>query len=368
MHDRVQEAAYALEPDQDKRTALHLRIGMALAAQLTADETNEHVYIVANQLNRGIAASTSSAERETIIAINFAAGQRARNATAYHAAATYLEISRRLLGEQGPPQNTQDAFVIGLLYAECKFLLGDLTTAEAELTVLSRSRSDIQASAEVARLRAQLYTASGQLAPAVDVCLAFLRKTAIDWPPHPTRSEVDEGRRHLRTLAAKLSDDQLRALPSMTDPDHRATMRVLADLVTPAFLTDRNLSDIMLMEATRLTLEHGISPESCYPLTAIFGVLASNSSDAELAFRLSQFGAALADTQPHTGLSGRALLVFGLHVTPWIRPIRSGRSFIQRALEICLTTGDLAFAAYSHRGLLAMDLFSGESLQSLLVR
>jgi PAS domain S-box-containing protein len=148
----------------------------------------------------------------------------------------------------------------------------------------------------------------------------------------------------------------------MTDPGHRATMGVLADLVTPAFLTDRNLSDIMLLTATRLTLEHGICPESCYPLTTIFGVLASNSVDAELGFRLSQFGAALADKQPQLGLSGRALLVFGLHVTPWVRPIRSGLLFIQRGLRISLAVGDLAFAAYSHRGLLSVELFCGEPL------
>lgn len=368
VHDRVQEAAYALQPDQDRRTTLHLRIGLVLAAQLTPDETNERVYIVANQLNRGIAALTNGAEREQVIAVNLAAGRRARNATAYHAAATYLEIARELLGEEGHPRCSRDAFAIGLLHAECKFLLGELNTAEAELTVLSQSCSDIQASAEVARLQAQLYTTAGQLERAVDVCLAFLRRTGIDWSPHPSRSEVDEDRRRLRSLTEKLSDEQLHALPPMTDPDHRATMGVLADLLTPAFLTDRNLSDTMLLEATRLTLQHGTSPEACYPLTAIFGVLASNSTDAELGFRLSQFGAALADRQPQTGLSGRALLVFGLHVTPWILPIRSGRPFIRRALAICLTTGDLAFAAYSHRGLISVDLFCGDPLMDVCSR
>ncbi|MCA1458264.1 AAA family ATPase [Bradyrhizobium sp. BRP22] len=362
VHDRVQEAAYALEPDQHRRTALHLRIGMALAAQPTPDETNERVYIVANQLNRGIAALARDAERNQVIAVNLEAGRRARSATAYHAATTYLETARNLLGEEGHPRCSRDAFAIGLLHAECKFLLGDLDTAKAELTILSQSRSDIQASAEVARLQAQLYTAAGQLKPAVDVCLAFLHKTGIDWAPHPDRTEVDDNRRRLRGLAERLSDTQLHTLPPMTDPKHRATMCVLADLLTPAFLTDRNLSDIMLVEATRLTIEHGISPEACYPLTAIFGVLASNSTDAELGFRLSQFGATLADRHPQLGLSGRALLVFGLHVTPWIRPIRSGRPFIQRALATCLTTGELAFAAYSHRGLISVDLFCGDSL------
>lgn len=365
VHDRVREAAYALQPNQNKRTALHFRIGMTLAAQLTPDEASERVYIVANQLNRGRAALTRGPERERVIAVNLAAGRRARNATAYRAAISYLEVARELLGEDGHPRCSQDAFAIGLLNAECKFLLGDLNTAEVELTILSQSCSDVRASADVARLRAQLYTAAGRLEQAVDVCLAFLRKAGIVWSPHPSRSEVNEDRQRLRGLVEELSDDQLHALPPMIDPDHRATMSVLADLVTPAFLTDRNLSDIMLVEATRLTLEHGVSPESCYPLTAIFGVLASSSSDSELGFRLSQLGTALAEKQPQIGLSGRALLVFGLHVTPWIRPIRSGRPFIQRALAICLTTGDLAFAAYSHRGLLSVDLFCGDPLMEV---
>ena len=361
-HDRVQEGAYGLQPNDDKRAALHLRIGVALAAHLAPDETSERLYVVANQLNRGVTALTREAEREQIITVNFAAGRRARNATAYQAALAYLEIGRELLGKDAHPRSSRIAFAMALLHAECEFLVGRLDDAEADLLVLSQSCLDIPSSADVARLRAQLYTAAGRLEHAIDVCLAFLRQVGIDWPPHPSRSQVDEDRQRLRSLAQDLSDDELHALPSMADPYHRATMRVLADLVTPAFLTDRNLSDIMLMAATRLTIEHGICPESCYPLTTAFGVLASNSADAELGFRLSRFGAALADDQPQLGLSGRALLVFGLHVTPWVRPIRSGQPFMQRSLAICLAIGDLAFAAYSHRGLLSVALFCGDPL------
>ncbi|WP_338697608.1 AAA family ATPase [Bradyrhizobium sp. 26S5] len=365
VHDRVQEAAYALQPDQAERATLHLRIGMALATRLTPDKTSDKLYVIANQLNRGIAAATTEEERKRIIAVNVAAGRRARSAAAYHAAIVYLDIARELLGANAEPRSSRTAFAVALLHAECEFLVGHLDVAKTELLVLSQSCPDVPSAAEVTRLRAQLYTATEQLERAVDVCLAFLRGVGIDWSPHPSRSQVDDDRQRLRSLARKLSDEQLHALPSMTDPCHRATMAVLADLVTPAFLTDRNLSDIMLLAATRLTIEHGICPESCYPLTTIFGVLASNPTDAELGFRLSQFGAALAGKQPQVGLSGRALLVFGLHVTPWVCPIRSGQPFMQRSLSICLAAGDLAFAGYAHRGLLSVALFCGDPLSEV---
>src|SRR6202043_897596 len=51
MHDRIQQAAYSLIPDEH-RADVHLRIGRALA-RMTADELAEHLFDVANQFNRG---------------------------------------------------------------------------------------------------------------------------------------------------------------------------------------------------------------------------------------------------------------------------------------------------------------------------
>ena len=52
LHDRIQQAAYSLIPDE-RRADVHLRIGRALLASMTADELAEHLFDVANQFNRG---------------------------------------------------------------------------------------------------------------------------------------------------------------------------------------------------------------------------------------------------------------------------------------------------------------------------
>src|SRR5262249_49840286 len=148
------------------------------------------------------------------------------------------DAARELLGERSHPGHGPTAFAIALLRAECEFLLGRVDTAEAQLLVLSQNCPSLQAAAEVTRLRAQLYTAREELARAVDICLEFLRQVGIDWSPRPTRCQVDQDRDRLRGLAEALSDEQLHALPPMTNPNHRATMGVLADLVTPATMFD----------------------------------------------------------------------------------------------------------------------------------
>jgi len=365
VHDRVQEAAYGLQPAEDK-PALHLRIGMALAGREgPEDETSEKSYLVANQLNRGVTAVTSKVQRERIIAVNLSAGQRARRAAAYNAAIVYLEVARELLGNDAHPRCSSTAFAVALLRAECEFLVGHLDAGEAQLLVLSQSCPNVQASAEVTRLRANLHTMRGQLERGIDVCLEFLRQVGINWRPHPTDHEVDEEGHRLRRLAVELSDDQLHALPPMTDPGHRATMEVFADLVTPALLTDLNLSNIVILAAVRLTLQHGIFEGSCYPLACAFSVLNIRYKDAELGFRLAQFGVSLANRWPQLRSSGRTLMVFGQFVTPWVRPIRSGQAFIRRALEIALATGDLTWVAYSHHALVSLRLFSGDPLQEV---
>ena len=54
LHDRIQQAAYSLIPDEH-RAEVHLRIGRVLLASMTADQLAEHLFDVANQLNRGAA-------------------------------------------------------------------------------------------------------------------------------------------------------------------------------------------------------------------------------------------------------------------------------------------------------------------------
>jgi PAS domain S-box-containing protein len=364
VHDRVQEAAYALLPADDK-PALHLRIGTALAGRITPEGTSEDLYVAANQLNRGLAAITSEAKREQIVSVNLSAGRCARAAAAYNAAIAYLEVAHELLGDKAHPSRGPTAFAIALLRAECEFLVGHVDDAEVRLLVLSRNCPNVQTSAEVTRLRANLYTMRGKLELGIDVCLAFLRQLGIDWRPHPTDREVDEEGHRLRRLAGEMSDDQLHALPPMIDPDHRATMAVFADLITPALLTDLNLSNIVILAAVRLTLQHGLCDESCYPLTAAFSVFNIRYADPELGFRLAQFGVFLANRWPQLRLSGRTLMVFGQFVTPWVRPIRSGQPFIRRSLETALATGDLTWVTYSHHALVSSRLFSGDPLEEV---
>src|SRR5260370_14175971 len=69
VHDRIQEAAYSLIPEES-RAASHLRIGRLLAAHTPPEKREEAVFETVNQLNRATALITSPHEREKVAELN----------------------------------------------------------------------------------------------------------------------------------------------------------------------------------------------------------------------------------------------------------------------------------------------------------
>src|SRR5580700_7829149 len=97
-HDRVQEAAYSLIPDE-VRAEFHLLIGRLLLARTQPEQLEEPIFEIVNQLNRGAALITSRDEREQLAELNLLAGRRAKATSAYASALTYLIAGAAQLGE-----------------------------------------------------------------------------------------------------------------------------------------------------------------------------------------------------------------------------------------------------------------------------
>ena len=141
LHDRVQEAAYSLIPEPSRADA-HLRIGRLLVAHTPRDQREEVIFEIVNQLNRGVALISSPDEREELAELNLMAGKRAKNATAYASALTYLTAGRTLLPEDSWERYGALTFAFEIHRAECEFLTGAFAAAEERLSIAVRSRCE----------------------------------------------------------------------------------------------------------------------------------------------------------------------------------------------------------------------------------
>src|SRR5262245_35368793 len=129
LHDRVQEAAYSLIPEE-LRAEAHLRIGRLLAARTPAEKREEAIFEIVNQLNRGAGLITSRDEREQLGELNLIAGKRAKGSTAYASALNYLIAGSAALADDSWERLHELCFQLELHRAECEFLTGQSAAAE----------------------------------------------------------------------------------------------------------------------------------------------------------------------------------------------------------------------------------------------
>jgi predicted ATPase len=364
LHDRVQEATYALIPEGE-RPAVHLAIGRLFATHTPPEAIPENVFEIVGQLNRGLALITSPEEREQVAELNLIAGQRAKAATAYAAALTHLIPGAALLSEDALERRPELAFALELNRAECEFLTGALAEAEQRLAALSAHAATTVERASVACLRVDLYVTLDQSGRAVAVGLEYLRHLGIEWSPHPTE---EEARGEYERIGTTLEDRPIEALvelPLMSDPAALATLDVLTRLVPPAFYTDANLLALVVCRAVNLSLERGNCDASCAAYAFLGMVSGPRFGDYQTGFRFGRLGYDLVEQHGLQRFRAKTYMNFGSVVLPWTQHIRAGRDLVRRAFEAGNQSGDLTFAALCCSHLNTNLLAAGDPLDEV---
>ena len=358
-HDRVQEAAYALIPEVE-RAADHLRIGRTLASLTAPEKLEETIFEIVNQFDRGVGLITTREEREHVAELNLIAGRRARSASAYASALTYLAAGSALLADDKWQRTYRLAFDLELFRAECEYLIGDQTTLEEKLLLLSERAGNRVDEASVAFLRVDLYTNLDRSDRAVEVGREYLRRAGILLPTNATAEDVRQDYERFRQTLGDRSIEALVDLPPMRDPDQRAVVNVLSALVPPANFSDENLGWIISIRMAVLSLEHGNSDASGYAYVCLGMVLGQLFVDYQSGYRFSKVGLQL--SEKHDRFRARAYQTFSSHVAPWMQHLPTCRAFVRRAFDAAQDAGDLSFAAYSYTDLVTNSLASGETL------
>jgi len=363
-HDRIQEAAYALI-DQAERGALHLEIGRALAAHTPADLREDKSFEIVNQLNRSMTLMRSEEEREQLAALNLIAGKRAKAATAYDSALTYLTAGESLLAPDRWDRTHALAFALSFHRAECEFLTGDPAAAEEDLAALSGRARALDEVTRIACLRIAVSMTAGESERAIQIGLQCLHSLGISWSSRPTDEEVEREYAQIRRQLGGREIAALIDLPAMIEPKSRATLDVLAAFIPAAHWIDRNLYCLLIGRMTNLGLEHGNDAGSCIAYAYLSTVLGPCFGDYQTGYRFGQLALDLVEKRRLDRFKHRVYAVFGHHVMPWMSHLRDGRGLVKRAADTAHEAGDLTFEVFSRMNLVTNLLASGEPLEAV---
>jgi len=344
LHDRIQQAAYALIPEEH-RAEVHLRVGRVLLASMTADELSEHLFDVANQFSRSTTRLADREEKAQVATIDLRAGRKAKASAAYASACTYLAAGMALLGERDWASQYDLMFSLWLERAECEFLTGNFDTAEHLIgELLQRGRSKVDQAA-VYHLKVQLHELKGEYPQAVASGSTCLKLFGIDVPVHPTQEQVQAEYETIWQALNGRPIESLIDLPLMTDPEIKAAMQVLSSLTRAAYFTDSQLGCLQICLMVKIGIQHGTSDTSalaCAYFGDILGPVFHRYTDG---YRFAKLACDV--IEKHGFIASRAMIYHTMGaVSLWTQPIASAIEFMQVTFRTAIETGNLACACY----------------------
>jgi PAS domain S-box-containing protein len=363
LHDRIQQAAYSLIPDE-QRADIHLGIGRALLASMTADALTEHLFDVANQFNRGAARLIDRDEKAQVAAIDLRAGRKAKASAAYASACVYLAAGMALLDERDWSSQYQLMFSLRLERAECAFLSGNYDEAEELISeLLARGASTIDKAAAY-RLKISLHVMRSENPEGVESALECLRLFGIEIPAHPTREQVAAEYEKVWNNLGERPIESLIDLPLMTDPEMQAAIDLLSALSSPAYFTDLDLYRLHFCHMVNLSMEYGATGASGHAYCGFGTTLGSAFRRHIDGYRFGKLACDL--VEKHEFLAYRARTYFSMElIVLWTQPIGTALDYIRAAFRASVDTGDFHFACISCNHAITDLLARGDHLDEV---
>ena len=282
-----------------------------LLASLTEEGLAEHLFDIANQLNRGAVLLIDHDEKVRVAAIDLKAGRKAKASAAYASAHAYFAAGMALLDDMDWSSEYDVMFSLWFECAECEFLAGHFDPAEQLIVeLLQRAVSKVD-QAVVYRLKVQLHIIRSETQRAVAAALRCLRGFGIDLPEHPSEDQVQAEYGTVRQTLEGRSIESLIDLPVMTDPELLAAMRVLSALVPAARFTDQRLWALQSCRMVRISVQHGTSARFAVGLCHWGIVLGSVFHRDSEGYRFAKLACDLVEKQGFIASQTKVYLPFG---------------------------------------------------------
>src|SRR4028119_40820 len=343
LHDRVQQAAYSLIPDNQKQ-ATHLKIGQLLQKIYSENEKEEKLFDIVGHLNLGQELISQPSEREALAKLNLEAGRKARNSTAYAAANIYLQTGIELLTPQCWQTQYELALNLYVAAAEIAYLNGDFDGMEQMAALVLQEAQTILDKVKIYEIQIATQTAQSKMLEAIAVGRKALWQLGVELPTTPDEALIGTA---LQTLADQLSGkriEELVNLPVMTDLQTQEMMQLLGMLPGPIFMGNSGLLPLLSSTMVSLSLQFGNAPASTVGYAIHGMVLCAFLGEVETGYDFIQLALSLLDRLNVPEFKSIILLLFGGWIQPRQESLLATIPTLKDGYIAGMETGDFLYA------------------------
>ncbi|MEG4113412.1 MULTISPECIES: AAA family ATPase [unclassified Microcoleus] len=360
LHDRVQQAAYSLIPE-DQKQSTHLKIGQLLLKNTLPDKLEENIFDIVNQLNVGIDTISQQSEKTQLAQLNLTAGRKAKAATAYEAAVRYLRVAMELLPADCWQSHYELTLAIYESTAEAEYLNINYEKSKKLVDIVINKSNNLLEKVNVYELQIQSYNAQNRPLEALNTGLEVLKLLGISFPQNPKALNIVAGLINTKLSLGLKRIEDLANLPEMTDPDKKAAMGILSRILSSAIQAKPLLVPLLTFRMVKLCIKYGNSPYASIAYV-YYGVILCRLGDISLAYQFGQLAIRLLGKFPSRSIKSRVYAVFGSFIQQWKTDLKSGLGDIKEGFQTGMETGELEYAAYSINIYCTYKLSMGERL------
>ncbi|MEH2329416.1 AAA family ATPase [Nostoc sp.] len=364
LHDRVQQAAYSLIPNNQKQ-ATHLKIGQLLLQNSSQIEQEEKLFDIALHLNLGQELIAQSNEREALARLNLAAGGKAKNSTAYTAARVYLQTGIELLTVNCWQDQYELTLSLYVAATEAAYLNADFDGMQQIAVQVLQSAQTILDKVKIYEIQIAAQTGQSRLLEAIAVGRDALKQLGVELPIEPNNAEIGKA---LQVLASQLEGkriEELADLPVMTDPQAQAAMQLLGMLFAPVFQGMPGLLPLISSTMVSLSLQFGNTPASTVGYGLHGMVLCAFLGEVKGGYGFGQLALNLLDRFNAREFKSTISMLFGGFIQHHQEALLATIPLLKAGLNSGMETGDFLHAGYNVCCYSYAVFWSGSELSNL---
>jgi predicted ATPase/signal transduction histidine kinase len=363
LHDRIQQAAYSLIPDNQKQ-ATHLKIGQLLYQNSSDLVRTERLFDIVGHLNIARSLITEPQDRSALAKLNLRAGKKAKNATAYAAASIYFQTGIELLASKCWETDYQLTLDLHIAATGSAYLQGNLEQLEEIADVVLRFARTILDKVNIYRIQIAVLTANNRGGEAILLGATVLCELGFEFSATPNEAMTAKALDLLESQLQCRQTEDLLDLPVMNNLQAQLTMELLTDLSTPIFTVMPGLMPILSYKMVSLSIQYGNIPASAMGYVNYGFVLTAFYGDVDRGYRFGKLALDLVDSLNAREFQGRVSFLFATWIQHRQESSRSNILTLKNAYTASIESGDLLAVGYGISCYFEANLICGAKLST----
>lgn len=367
VHDRVQQAFYSLNDDQNKGE-FHLKIGRLLLENTPVENLRENIFDIVNQLNFSKRLIEDPLEAGKLCELNIIAGQRSQSATAYGLALQYFEIAIQFLPFGAWDHKYKFTFDLYLKAAEAANQSNNQERFLELIEVLDAQVIETIDRLKLAKLKIKNANVNNNQKLVIEIGVEVLKKINIDFKIHPSQIDVLIGYLKTNFRLSKFTLEEIAELPKNENEEILICMEIMRYVALAAYFLNPNLVPLLIFKSVLLTLRYGLTPLSAYSFVALGFIKIAFMGDMAKGLNIGQLGYDLAEIHQNKEEFPIVKVHYHFFISHWLMHLGKTLPDLEDAFKTGLQTGDFEFSSLTALMIIYNSFFSGENLDKVLKR